>query len=225
MNAFYDKKVTCLFCLDSFQTKRIRTRYVRVKNVHSDFYTEYADNLINPHLYDVDVCPKCGFASNESFTNHFSDAAKQAVKEGFKGWRNQDFGGERTESEAIQTKKLALYSAMLKQEKHIVIAGICVRLAWIYRLVKNGEQELRFLERALQQYKLSFEKGDYEGTQMSEVKLLYMIGEVARRAGDKEEATSSFSRVIQHKYRQLEPKTVEMAREQWYIIRNSDQVS
>ncbi|MEC0346694.1 DUF2225 domain-containing protein [Peribacillus frigoritolerans] len=54
--------------------------------------------------------------------------------------------------DAINTYKLASYCGALKKEKHIILAGICLRIAWLYRIKQNKEQEERFLKFALKEY-------------------------------------------------------------------------
>lgn len=222
MMPLYDKEVRCLFCEAPFQTKRIRSRFVRVSQMHSDFYMEYKDPLLNPYFYEVDVCPSCGFAASDTFTAHFPPGTKPMIAEQFLEWKVQDFNRERTVEEAIRTMKLGILSATLKKEKHIVIAGLCLRLAWMYRLIEEKGQETRFLEKALTQYKASYEQADYQDTQMTDMRILYLIGELSRRVEDEKDALRYFSRVIDHKKKALEPKLVEMAREQWQVIRNQE---
>jgi uncharacterized protein len=49
----YDKECTCMACNQRFVTKRLRTRFVKVKKIHSDFFTEYKDPSLNPSYYEV----------------------------------------------------------------------------------------------------------------------------------------------------------------------------
>ncbi|NEU31452.1 DUF2225 domain-containing protein [bacterium LRH843] len=218
----YEKKVECLFCNDSFQTMRMRSRFIRVKHMDSDFYTEYKDSSLNPYFYEVDVCPTCGFASTEMFTADFPPGTMSVIEEQFRGWRRQDFGRERTVNDAIRTLKLGVLTATLKKEKHLVIAGLCLKLSWLFRMEGKKEQEQRFLKKALIHYKKSYEHSDYFGTTMTDMKMLYLIGELSRRLGHEADAIKYFSSVIQHKNKAFEQKIVEMAREQWYIIRNKE---
>src|SRR5690606_23174879 len=118
--------------------------------------------------------------------------------------------------------KLGILSATLKKEKHVVIAGLCLRLAWLFRMKNDEQEEKRFLSEALNQYKKSYERADYIATPMTDIRILYMIGELSRRVGNIDEAIRYFSLVIQHKDKESEQKIVEMAREQWYLIRNSE---
>lgn len=217
---FYDKKVNCLYCEQTFTTKKVRSRFLRVKHVHSDFFQEFKDPVLNPYFYEVAVCPNCGFAFTEQFSTHLSPNIKKTIEKGLRDWKKQDFGGERDIDTAIRTLKLGLLSATLKNEKHVVIAGLCLRLAWLYRMKEDKEEEERFLNEALKQYKRSYEQADYLSTQMSDIRILYMIGELSRRVGKIKDAITYFSLVIQHENRELEKNIVNKAREQWYIIRN-----
>ncbi|WP_017728733.1 DUF2225 domain-containing protein [Halalkalibacterium ligniniphilum] len=219
----YDKEKTCLLCQNSFNTKRLRSRFIRTKHVQSDFCTEYKDPTLNPMFYEVDVCPNCGFAFTEAFSSTFPPETMETIKTKLKNWKFQDFGQERTVEQVIRVYKLAILTANLKKEKHVIIAGLCLRLAWLYRFWNDEEQEQRFLTGALEKYNASFRSGDFKDMNMSELKLLYLLGELSRRVGRVEDAIQYFSRVVQHKNRHTEPKIVEMAREQWYEIRNGQE--
>ncbi|ERN51104.1 DUF2225 domain-containing protein [Alkalihalophilus marmarensis] len=224
----YDKSCACMVCGHSFTTKRIRSRFVKVKKLHNDFFTEYKEVDLNPSYYEAAVCPECGFTFTDMFQPSFPPGSSDAIREVLKSWKKQNFGEQRTRSDAIRTMKLALLSAVLKKEKHIVIAGLCLRLAWVYRELRSSElssnklpqsEEKRFLEQALERYIASYEQADYVGTQMSDIRILYLIGELSRQLGNQADGIRYFSEVIHHKNRAVETKLVEMAREQWYIMR------
>ncbi|GAE35627.1 DUF2225 domain-containing protein [Halalkalibacter akibai] len=219
----YDKKVLCFYCGHSFQSKRVRSRFIRVQKVESDFCKIYKDGSFNPTLYEADVCPSCGFTSTEAFSSTFPIGTKEEIAKHFSSWQTQEFGKERTVAEAIKAMKLAFLSATLKKENPVVIGGICLRLAWIYRSIHKQDDEKRFLKAALTHYKVSYEQGDYQDTQMSELHLLYLLGELARRIERTDEASKYFTKIIQHKERSTNEKIVEMAREQWYEIRNNSE--
>ncbi|MFJ9386209.1 DUF2225 domain-containing protein [Peribacillus sp. NPDC101481] len=68
-------------------------------------------------------------------------------------WVPHHFSNERSIKDAINTYKLASYCGALKKENHIILAGICLRIAWLYRINKNKEQEERFLRFALRNMK------------------------------------------------------------------------
>jgi uncharacterized protein (DUF2225 family) len=223
---FYDKEIKCILCENTYKTKRIRSRFIRVNKVHSDFYTEYKDPECNPYYYEVHGCPECGFSASDNFSTYFPIEKKEQIFEQIsKKWKSRDYGGLRSINQAIAVYKLGIVSGSLKGEKNIVLAGLCMRLAWLYRIKANDESERRFLRLSLRNYEDAYENSDYIGTQMSEMRLIYLIGELQRRTGNVEEAVRQFSRVISHNNRAIEIKLVEMAREQWFEIRNNEEDS
>lgn len=217
----YNKKCVCILCNKSFTTKKVRSRFVKVKQYDTDFFPQYESGDVNPIFYQVNVCIHCGFSFTKDFSPYFPSGTKEVIKEKIcKNWVPQNFGGKRTIEEAINTFKLGAYCGMLKKEKHITIAGLYMRLAWLYRTLENEEQELRFLNLALREYKESYSRADYEGTQVSEARILYLLGELSRRTNHYQEAIQYFSRVVEQKSKTIELSLITMARDRWYEIRN-----
>lgn len=217
---FYDKKTKCISCDNHFTTTKIRSRFVRVSSTDSDFRPVYTDDEVNPIYYNVSVCPSCGFAFTDDTSPYFPPGAKDTIhKNVTEKWNARSFGSIRTIDEAIETYKLAYLSGTLKKEKPIAMAGITLRIAWLYRCKEDLDEEMRFLTIARNMYANSYTEGDYVGTQMSETRVLYVIAELSRRIGDNEEAIRSFSRVIEQQRTSLEPKIVEMAKERWQEMR------
>lgn len=219
----YDKTIKCPICSSTYKTKKIRSRFIRTEKIDPDFFTHYKDRELNPSLYEVNVCPKCGYAFADTFSTSFSASAIENIKAKITAnWKERDFSDKRTVKDAVETYKLAIVSGTIKREKSIVLAGVCLRLAWLYRILEEEEQEKRFIRLSLESYKNSYVETDFIGTQMTEMRLLYLIGELSRQSGERDEAVKYFSKVINHKNRSVETKLVEMAREQWYVIREND---
>lgn len=216
----YDKEVTCDICNCTFFSKKIRSRFIRVKETWNDFYSVYKDQTLNPLLYDIYVCHQCGYA----FSEHFNKLTKTAHIETFKNevstnWTEQNFSNERTYEQAVHTYKLAILAAKKTVQPHIILAGLCLRLSWIYRTLGNLTEERRYIQQSLLQYEQSLIHGDYVNTNMTELTITYLIGELARQADQSEKALKYFSSVIEHKDRMREPKIIEKARDQWYLAR------
>lgn len=220
LEPLYDKSYKCLMCEHSFTTKKVRSRFVKVLHFDTDFAPVYSEEFENPTLYYVNVCPNCGFSSTDEFSSYFPPGSKQELSNKVcNQWVPHDFSSERTVDDTIKTYKLGAYCSSLKKEKHIVSAGLYVRLAWIYRSKKNEPQEMRFLKLALNEYIESFSKGDFKGTQVSEDRLLYLIGELSRRTGNSQDAVRFFSKVIERQKQSLEPKIIQMAKDRWQEMR------
>ncbi|WCN38464.1 DUF2225 domain-containing protein [Aneurinibacillus uraniidurans] len=216
----YDKKFECAHCGHSFASKKTRLRKSHPFQRDSDFCEHYENQTHNPILYHVIVCPQCGYSFNDQFRKSVLPQIEEKIEERItKHWTAKDYTGIRTIPEAIAAYKLAIFTADVRKEPHCVIAGLCLRLAWLYRYLKNESKELRFLNLALAEYEDSYTQGDYARAGMSELKLIYLIGELYRRTGDPGKALRYFSRVVEHPLRSNEPQTVNLAREQWQNMR------
>ncbi|WP_246945713.1 DUF2225 domain-containing protein [Bacillus pinisoli] len=220
MDILFDKTVTCAACTNTYTTKKVRSRFVRALRSDSDFCSYYADEENSPLLYYVSVCPECGFSTSDEFSSKFPPQTLHTIKTSISAnWTYKDYGNKRTVKEAIEAYKLASYSATLKKEKAIVLAGVYMRLAWILRKEKDHEQEMRFMNLAVNAYTQSYINEDFQSTDMSEIKLLYLIGDLYRRLGEEKQAAVYLSKVIQQQTSTLEKRMVEMAKEAWQEIR------
>ncbi|WP_170289415.1 DUF2225 domain-containing protein [Metabacillus lacus] len=226
MNAseyLYDKQLNCPVCMKFFQTKKVRSSKIRILSHDTDFCSHYLDNDCNPLFYYVNVCPSCGYAYSDHSQLTLTSAAKAAIHNHISSkWNGSDYGIIRSKLQAIQAYKLGILSASLSNELHIIKAGMFLRLAWLYRtLFDNGaEEEKRFMSAALQEYIQSYMNLDFETAGYSETRLLYLIGELSRRTGNKQQATIYFSRIIQNQSSIKEKRLILMAKERWQDVRN-----
>lgn len=219
VSPFYEKSMDCLHCKKKFPTLKVRTKSIKVLHSESDFQPVYADD-VNALYYNVFVCEHCGFSFTEDFTKYFAPGVQDEInKQISNNWVPHNFKGERTVFQALQAYKLAFLCATIKKEKFVITAGLALRLAWLYRSLKNSGQELRFLKVSRDHYMESFSLDDYANTQMSSVRIMYMIAELSRRLEDYENATRFFSRVIESQRVGGEGKLVDMAKEQWELVR------
>lgn len=220
LSPYYEKKMDCLFCKKSFPTTKIRSKFVKGGETDTDFMPIYAENQVQAMYYNVFVCEHCGFSFTEDFTKYFAPGVSEQLQEQIcTRWVPHGFAGERTVFQALQAYKLALLCADIKKERFVTKAGLALRIAWMYRSLKNEGQEKRFMELARNLYMESFSTDDYSATQMSGTRVMYMIAELSRRIGDMENATRFFSKVIESQRTGGEPKLIEMAKERWNEIR------
>ncbi|WP_228551018.1 DUF2225 domain-containing protein [Sporosarcina cascadiensis] len=223
ISPFYEKKMQCMLCKEHFPTTRIRSRQVRVSKHDTDFRPIYVNKDINPLFYNASVCPNCGFAFTEDFSPYFAPGTKELIAQNITSrWHSRSFGGQRTKDEAIEAYKLTYLSASFKKEKHLTMAGMMLRIAWIYREAEEEAEEMRYLETSRNLYIQAFSEGDYVGTQMSETRVQYMIAELSWRINDREEAIRNFSRVIEAQKRSTEPTIIQLAKDRWQEIREAE---
>lgn len=220
LKPLYDKRVTCLHCHHKFSSKKVRTKFARPIKTDTDFCSYYEEDECNPVLYFINVCPECGFSFSDHTPSYFPPGAYERIeKEIVSKWVKHSFSDRRTKQTAIETYKLAILSASLKGEKHIVLAGLCMRLAWLYRQLEQTDLEERFLRLALQEYEQAYTYGDYETSEVPEISVIYLIGEIYRRLGNYHDAIQYFSQAANHSMKSMYPKYVQMAREQWRVTR------
>lgn len=219
ISPYYEKKIQCLNCKKEFPTLKVRSKFIKVDHTETDFQPIYADD-VNALYYNVFVCEHCGFSFTEDFTKYFAPGVQDMIKTQItEKWVHHDFKGERTIFQAIQAYKLAFLCGTIKKEKFVATAGLTLRLAWLYRSLKNEGQEQRFMKMSRDFYMESYSNEDYSATQMSDVRIMYMIAELSRRIGDIENATRFFSKVIEKQSTGGEAKIIDMAKEQWTLIR------
>jgi uncharacterized protein (DUF2225 family) len=165
------------------------------------------------------VCEFCGYAAQaERFEEISSRDAEKIIKEITPRWKKRNFTGVRTPEKGLEAFKLALYNAQTIEAKPSDYAKICMRIAWIYRILKD-EREGKFLEHALKFYCEAYEKERFPIGKMDEFTCMYMIAELNRRIGNYDEAIKWFNRLISSQEARKNKVIMEMAREQYYITK------
>lgn len=214
----FDKKVNCPVCNGEFQTKMVKISACRLDRKDEDFCPHYKD--IIPMAYDIWVCPFCGYAA---FLNHFhsiSHSNSKLVRQYLHGkWVEKDFGNVRTVGDAIQCYMLTLMESGIVNSKSSHKGNICIKIAWLYRIVRNTSGENKYLKFALDNYQEAFNNEKVYDGSLNEVSLCYLIGELFRRLGQPGEAIKWFSNVISNPAINSYPTIENLTRKQWQIAR------
>lgn len=216
---YYEKKVKCPVCNNEFNTLKVKAKACRVEKKDEDFCTHY--NGVNPLFYEIIVCPVCAYSASENTYEELPQQDVKLLKEAFAGRMvERSFCGERSLTDAIDSFKLALYTANIRKVKSSMIAGLCLRIAWLYRFA-GDDKEAVFLKFALENYKEAFDKEKLPIGNLDEFAMLYLLGELSRRAGMMEEAVVWFSKAISSPERKNNPRIERLAREQWGLVREA----
>lgn len=220
---YYDKQITCIHCNENFTTTRIRKSTIKVIETESDFHQIYKG--VNPLFYNVYVCEHCGVSFTNDFSTYFAPGTKEMlVSRICENWTPHSFNGERTIEQAIQAYQLAIICGEIKKESHVLLAGLALRTAWLYRESGKLEWEQRFLESSRDEYINSFLHGDYQRTSMTEMKVLFLVGELSRRLNDIETATKYFSKIIEQQRSSTEIAIIKKTKEIWQEMRGEKQI-
>jgi uncharacterized protein (DUF2225 family) len=214
VDPLFQIKMNCICCESSFQTSRVRPSFKKAMKTDTDFCTYF--KTINPDFYVVRVCPNCGFAATENFSERINEKQRTAYYERIGNqWKHRDYGREREAAEAMECYKLSLVTAQAIGEKDRVVAALLHHIAWLYRYEDKKEQENRFLKFALDAYVRVYET---ERDSLSNARLMFLIGDLNRRLGDFHEAVRWFGRVINDK-KIVDAAMIRASREQWQNIR------
>lgn len=217
INLLYDKKVNCPICNNEFSTKKVRFSKLKLIERDSDFLSHYKE--INPLIYSILVCPNCGYAAVEDRYKKISNDDRQIILDEISSkWCQRSFGHIRDIDSGIESQKLALYIGELLEYKKLELASLCLNIAWLYR-IKEEEEEYRFLELAKELYEFSYYNESLINSNMDQLKLAYLIGELNRRLGNKEEALKWFNVVISDSDLKFNKALENLVREQWRLTR------
>ncbi len=217
------KEVQCKACDAKFKTARIKSSALKVKSMESDFHKVYEN--INPLFYAVTVCPECNYAArDEDFDKqelqyypevlNIALAIKQSRK-------NVQFpcSRETNMEEAVKKHLLAIiFYKQFKPENPNTISGLYMHITWMYREAGLPEREKEYLQKALDYYIKTFERGSYVPEKIGEPGIIYMIGELNRRLGNYPEAVKWFSRGVKHAEIGAFPNIENMTRDAWEKI-------
>jgi len=214
MDDLFLKNLTCLACDNDFKSSKVRrSRYI-VSKVDTDFCTHYKGE--NPLFYNANICPFCGYGFTENFPTP-GDKSKELLENKIFKF-TVDFSGKRTVDLAILAYRRAIDCALLQKAKNILLAGLTLHTAWLYRLVGEAEPEKKYLEESINYYKEAFEKDADIGNL---AKTLYVMGDLSRRLGNDREAILYFTRIINDKSIN-DVGIIRMARERWQDMRGTN---
>mgnify|MGYP003882204689 CR=1 FL=1 len=216
MEILYDKKVKCPVCGNEFITKKVKVSKLHLIKQDTDFMPYYKEE--NPIKYSVFVCPNCGYSATEDKFDSITSRKKDIIlNEIALKWNKRSYGGIRTIEQAIEAYKLALYIGQLLDYSKIELGSLALNLVWLYRLKDDQIEEIRFLRLTRNLFEEGYYKEPLSNTNMDELKLAYLIGEINRRLGDKEKSLKWFNTVVSS--HGTNPTIKNMAAEQWRLIK------
>lgn len=211
----YDKKVTCPVCENTFKARTVKTSAYRIQKRDSDFFIRYS--LVNPYFYDVWVCDKCGYSSIKSDFFKIRGYQIDAINEKIKPrWHSRTYPDVYDINIAIERYKLSLLSYYVINAKASQKAMNCLKLAWMYRILNDNNNESAFMKQALEGFNHAYSNEDFPIYGMHRYTFIYLIGEINRRLGNMDEALRWFSDVITS--RGVSQKIKDKARDQKDLI-------
>jgi len=218
----YYVKTACPLCGKKFESPKVRSKYLHIKQVDKD-YCKYYES-INPLYYEVMVCPQCSFAYNEEIQKsiHMSDKQRQEIKSRLQTVLQdrslKDYSGVRNLDQAIETFLLALFALEGRHAQSSKKGMLYLKIAWLYRYKNDETKELKYIEKALSSLTSAYEKEIFTDPQ-TEINTTYLIGALYFKTGNYQEAARWLDRVLRRQGKPALPAVVKQARELWVELR------
>lgn len=141
----YDKTFTCPVCNRKFASKVMKSGKSRLVSTDLDLRPRYEG--IDSNKYDVIVCEHCGYAVLSRFIGPLPPTIIKLVKE--KICENvlltPELGDTYSYEEALNRYRLALASAVVRRAKNSERAYVCMKMAWIFRGLREEQEGKRQL--------------------------------------------------------------------------------
>lgn len=217
MPELWDKKYKCPVCGSTVVSKKVFTDKIKIKNYDPDMKPNY--DGVNALLYSVVVCEHCHYAALEGdFESQISPIYHEEIKNIQRQLKIQNdvfFSKERDHKVGILSYALA--SLFYKAKKQpCKSAEMFLRMAWLYREIKDDENELKALAKAL----VNFEEC-YNSSYMDEERepmVVFYLGELSYRLGKESDARKWFSMLVT-KYRDSRSFYAKAGKDRWQEIK------
>ena len=194
-NNLFFKDIECPVCDKTFKTLALKVNAPRIKSRDSDFFIRYLDE--NPYFYEVWICPNCGYSALKTdFQKIRKHQIKLILDKITPKWVNREYPVPFNERVAIERYKLSLLNALVIESKSSTKAILCLKIAWMYRLLKNDFYEKNYLTEALIAFNDTYINESTSSYGLDKFSVMFLIGEINRRIGEEKLALRWFSEVV-----------------------------
>ncbi len=150
-----EKAFSCPVCDNKFKVLAVRASKLRRLSPDDDLRPRY--ETIDTVKYDTALCANCGYAAMGNYFTPLSQnqikRLREQVKAKFRPLKEVQ-KETYTYEEAIDRYQLCLVSAMVKNTKLSEKAYICLKIAWLYREMKDNCMD----EKKKAEYQSEFDK-------------------------------------------------------------------
>jgi len=191
----YNKNLTCPVCENKFSVPAVKSYSARILKKNTDFFIEY--DKINPYFYDIWLCPNCGYAALKSDFEKIKKSSIEDIEQNIhKRWTKRVYPEKFDVDIAIERYKMALLNYAVTDSKSSQKGYVCLKLSWMYRIKGDVKNEQYFAQSALESFINAYYNEDFPFYGMDKSTVQYLIGELYRRKGEKDEALRWFGQVI-----------------------------
>jgi len=201
VRAFWYEKKVCPVCGHEFDVKILRPGYgYKVVRVEMDYFPVVEGE--HPVKYEVDMCPKCGYAD---FRNSFSKITPLDKKKMIPLLvkvppRVKEIAArpDRDYSDAVEIHKVA-YQLKVGLGREFEAGKIAHNIAWLYRLLGDKDTEREWLGIALSHYKKVIDGAARAPTREAFIKVLYLTAVIAYWLSEYDFAVTCLNAILKKK--------------------------
>ncbi len=193
----YRKKTTCPVCHKIFPYIALRSGKNRLLSTDDDLKAYYS--IVDPIVYDVLHCD-CGYTAMSKTFPALSFAQINLISESIvKNFKPIPYAEIRHEDDAIELYKLALVTTIVKKGRSIEKGLICLRLAWLYRDMKDAKNEMTYLDNAYKCFREAIDTEKFPIMDMTFDRTSYLVAILAYKCGHLDVAMQYASIIIADK--------------------------
>lgn len=212
-DVLWQKEVVCPACSHTFITNNFRSKSLPVIKREADFHEIY--EVINPVAFDIWVCPECLYAAKkEDYETINSDILEKIAKD--KSTRkktagNLDFTLLRDYDLGIMSYKLAFMCYQHRKATNAFLGSLYLKCAWLAREKGDIGVEKEQIVNVIEKYEKALSIGEKISGQISELGVLFLLGELYRQMGDFSGAEKYLMKVRQSPNADSEKAVLRMA--------------
>lgn len=189
------KQINCPVCSYSFKANAVKVTSYRMLSKDSDFFIRYSPP--NPYFYDVWICNNCGYSAMKSDFFKIKKHQKELIFQKVTPyWKARNYPDIITATLAVERYKIALANSIMIEANYSTKAMISLKIAWMYRLLDDLNNENIFLKKALNGFNQAYINESFPMYGLQRDSTTYILGELNRRIGNNSEALRWYSKTL-----------------------------
>jgi uncharacterized protein (DUF2225 family) len=218
----YDRSIKCPVCNNKFDARTIKIGVNKFVSTTLNLRPIYTD--IDPILYDVILCERCGYSAlNRNFTKVSERQIKEFKVKVATKFKSRTYPEIYTNEIALERYKMALYTAVVIGSNDVNKAYLCLKTSWIIdgrisesmdeKVIEGYRQDrLSFIEHAYKGFSKAYGTTVFPVFGMNEATYHYLLGVLAFELGDVKHTSLWLGKVLlsQNVNRRLKEKAREV---------------
>lgn len=195
LDCIYEKTYTCPVCDKEFKNKTMRTG--KFKMVSCDMDLKPYFEPIPADYYEIVLCEHCGYAAlSKQFTTLRDFQIDLLAEKIMPNFKNIEYSDIYSAEDALFRYKQALKCSIVKKSKASEKAYLALRIAWIYRDLKDDIYEMQYIKIAYDGFMTAIEQEYYPMSGLDETTVMYILANLVYRLGRRDMAKKLLGNII-----------------------------